>query len=132
MATWTRLGGRTAKGTQTTTDTAPTHLSGDGVNLNDVAGFSVTVEADAGQTFSGAAGSLKAWFDDDALADVSYTPELDLTLPAGAVGQRRISFTGFTVASPRGYLAHIASGLQVTGGGITVTYTCTTLYGSRS
>ena len=132
MATWTRIGGRTVKAVQSTTDTPPVHGSNDGVNLNDVAGFTVTVECDNGQTFSGAGGSLQAWFDDDALADVSYLPEVDLVLPAGAVGKRRVSFGGFTVASPRGFLAHIANGIQVTGGGLTVTYTCSTLYGNRT
>jgi hypothetical protein len=132
MATWIRLGGRTVTSSQTTTDTRPAHGSMDGVNLNDVAGFTVTIECDPGQTFSGAGGSLQAWFDDDAISDVSYLPEVDLVLPAGAVGQRRVSFGGFTVASPRGFLAHIANSIQVTGGGLTVTYTCSTLYGNRT
>jgi hypothetical protein len=132
VATWVRTGGRTVVGKEATTDSAPAHGSMDGVNLNDVAGFSLTVECDNGQTFSGAGGSLLAYFDDDALAGVSYTPELDLVLPAAAVGKQRVTFAGFNVSSPRGFLAHIANGIQVTGGGLTLTYTCTTLYGSRS
>jgi hypothetical protein len=97
-----------------------------------VAGFTVTVECDPGETFAGAGGSLQAWFDDEALSDVSRMPEVDLVLPASVVGQRRVSFGGFTVASPRGFLAHIANGIQVTGGGLTVIYTCSTLRGNRS
>lgn len=134
MATWTRLQtyGRTIRSTQSTTDTPPVHGSGDGVNLNDVGGFALTVECDSGQSFSSANGSLVAYYDDEALADVSYMPEIDITLPASAVGQRRVTFGGFTVASPRGFLAHIASGIQVTGGGLTLTYTCSSLFGERT
>jgi hypothetical protein len=117
---------------QSTTDSTPVHNSMDGVNLNDVSGFSVTMECDAGQTFSGAAGSFLAYYDDDALSDVSYAPELDLVLPASAVGKRRVTFAGFSVACPRGFLTHVAAGIQVTSGGLTVTYTCSSLYGSRT
>jgi hypothetical protein len=132
MATWTRISARTVSGVQTTTDTAPVHNAQDGVNLSDVSGFSVTFECDSGQTFSGVAGSFLAYYDDAALSGVSYTPELDLVLPASAVGQRRITFAGFTVACPRGFLTHIANGIGVTGGGLTVTYTCSSLFGDRS
>lgn len=132
MATWTSLGGRSVRGAQSATDTIPTHGSKPGVNLADVGGFTVTMECDAGQTFATAAGSFQAWYDDELLSDISYMPEVDLVLPTSAVGQRRVSFGGFTVASPRGHLAHIANGIQVTGGSLTVTYTCSTLRGNRS
>jgi hypothetical protein len=132
MAVWTKLTGRSVSGVQSATDTPPVHGAGGGLNLNDVAGFSVTFECDSGQTFSAASGSFQAWFDDPLLSGVSYTPELDLVLPASAIGQRRITFAGFTVATPRGFLAHIANGITVTGGGLTVIYTCSSLHGSQT
>jgi hypothetical protein len=131
MATWEVITGRSVRSVQSATDSAPTGAEA-GLNLSDVSGFSVHVWADTGQTFSGVAGSLVAYLYDDIVGDWSRAPELDLTLPSAATGLRKLVFTGFTVASPRGRLAHIASGIQVTSGGLTLTYSASTLYGDRT
>ena len=132
MATWLRLSGRTVKGTQSTTDTPPAHGDMAGVNLHDVGGFAITFECDDGQSFSGAAGSFVAYYDDESVSGISRLPEMDIVLPAVAIGLQRVTVGGYTVATPRGFLAHIANGIQVTGGGLRVTYTCSTLFGDRT
>jgi hypothetical protein len=124
MATWTSSGSRSVTSVQSTTEaTAPT--ANEGVNLDAVSGFNIYVEADEGQTLTGSGdllGYLKSgirgrWARGDA--------QLDLAIPAEANGHRTYVFSGFTVPSPRGRLAHLCDGVGVSGGGVTITYECT-------
>lgn len=130
-AVWTAISGRSTKGVMAATDTAPTGAE-DGLNLSDVAGFSIHVELEAGQTITAAAGGLKAYLFDPIVGFWSRTPELDVSFASSDVGERRVSRTGYTVSSPRGRLAHIASGMTVSGGGVTVYYSCSILSGERA
>jgi len=131
MATWNRLSGRSTYSTQTATDSAPTS-SEDGLNLADLNGFALTLAADSGQTLTGVGGALQAYFYDDSVGFWARAPELDLNVQTGSVGTRACTFTGFQVSHPRGRLAHICNGISVSGGNLTVTYSCSGLYGDRT
>lgn len=130
--TWTTLAGRSTRGAFTTvSEAAPTTVA-DGMNISDINGFIAYAEADSGQTFTGTSGTLLAYLYDDLVSAWARFPEADLTIPSGAVGTRRCAWSSFSVQTPRGRVAHVPSGLQVSGGGVTVTYACSTLYGERT
>jgi hypothetical protein len=132
MATWATIAGmgRSTESLQATTEAGPPGDS-DGCNLNDVGGFDLVVEATSG-TFGGA-GTLSAYRQHDATVGWSYSPgsTIDLaTLTPSVVGSSRFSVEGWTVANPRGFIAHLANG--ITGvGGVRVRYYCTGLKGER-
>lgn len=132
MATWTLAGAftRSVISKQSTTDSAPT-LATDGMNMDSVAGFNLYVACDTGQTFTGT-GTFPAYvYDSTAGGWAKSDTSLDLAVFPLAIGKSLIVYTGFTVASPRGQIAHIATGVGVTGGGLTLTYTCNSLHGER-
>jgi hypothetical protein len=133
VATWALLPsmGRSSVSVQAASESAPGAT--DGCNLNDVGGFDLVLEADNGETFSGT-GKLDAYRQHDAAVGWAYSPSstIDLaTLTPSIAGQRRFSVEGWTVANPRGAIAHVANGVGVSGGGITVRYYCTGLKGER-
>lgn len=129
MATWTRLEQRTIKSSQTApSDSAPSSAS-DGLDLLAVGGFVLIAECDAGQTFSSASGGFLGYLYDAVVGAWVRASDLDCVVPAAAVGQRRFAWPGFTVANPRGKVAHIASSLSLSGGNITTYYTCTEVSG---
>jgi hypothetical protein len=112
------------------TEAAPTTNAPDGVLLVGVGGFTLIAECDVGQTFQGTGNFLAYLW--DPLSDWAYSNDILVPVPASASGQRRIAFPGWTVSNPRGRVAHIASGVGITGGNITLKYCCTMLKGFRS
>jgi hypothetical protein len=128
MATWMQAGasGLSRKSRQVGTDTAPT-LSSDGQGLTGVGGFDLFVICDAGKTFT-SIGTL-AGYRYDALAGWAPSADLNLSLPSDAIGLAAWAFTGFVVQNPRGAIAHVCTGIGLTGGGLTLIYVCTGLRG---
>lgn len=132
--TWTDFPGkgRSRQAVSTTaTESAPT-LATEGLLLSDLNGFQVRASADAGQTFTGTTGNLDAYIWDDLDQAWCRTPELDLTVSTGQVGKRKIAWASFQVQTPRGRIAHVPNGVQVSSGGVTLTYVCSTLYGEQT
>lgn len=100
----------------TGTEPAPT-LSTQGQSLVGLKGVSVTVEADSGQTLSGA-GTLQAYTWDPVAAGWARNPDLDLPVTVSAA--RRQSFLGIWVPAPTGRIAYAPNGVTVSAGGVTV------------
>lgn len=137
MATWVPLGPRSVYSVQTVNDSAPS-LGTDGVSVAQVPGYSLVLQCDSGQIVAAAAGGLLAYIWDPLSgyplgqaggAWSRVAAAMDLTIPASAVGQPRISWPWNSVAATIGRIAHIASGLSLTGGGITLFYACVGMQG---
>lgn len=98
--------------------------------LQSVAGFTVTLEADSGQTLSGA-GTLAAYTWQDTIAGWARLSDVDITVPAAVAGNRRYGSVSFQVQAPRGRIAFITSGITVSGGSLTVYMIASNLYGDE-
>lgn len=129
MATWSPITGRSTRSVQVATDSAP-NAGTDGAFLDNVAGFNLFAEADAGQTFTGS-GSFTGYLYDEACG-WARALDLDAAVLAGHAGNRRIYLGAFPVSTPRGRVAHAANGVGVSSGGITLYYVCSTLFGERA
>lgn len=131
MATWASLTGtgRSVKSVQTTSDSAPSAAT-DGMPLQSVAGFRVVLEADAGQTLSGA-GTLTCFTWEDAINGWSRLSDADITVPAAIASNRRYGAVSFQVQAPRGRVAFIANGVTVSAGGCTVYMIASNLQGDE-
>lgn len=133
MATWAPLAanltGRSVKSVQTTNDSAPT-VASEGMSLQSVAGFKVVLEADSGQTLSGA-GSLACFTWDDSIAGWARLSDADITVPAAITSNRRYGAVSFQVQAPRGRIAFIASSVTVSAGGLTLYMIASDLYGNE-
>jgi hypothetical protein len=122
MGSWGQQGTFVTQGTVAPTEAAPT-AEHDGFSLGGVGGFSLVVQCDEGQTFNAATGSLLAYLHDPLTGwQRAADSALDLPIPAVALGQRGVVFSGFSVANPRGRICHVPSGVGVTGGSLTITY----------
>lgn len=130
--TWARIGNspRSVVSTQTTSESAPSD-AGDGMLLEDVAGFRVCFSCDAGKTFNDAASVFEAYVYSPSAGRWARSAEHDVTVGALNIGNRDFSVT-FSVASPRGRIAHIANAIGVTGGALTLTYESSALSGNPS
>lgn len=120
--TWSATGARSAKAVATTaTESAPadglTPAEGLGAILSDAKGYYVCVEADSGQTLSGA-GSLLAYLWNPLTGVWARTPDLDFTVTASAT--RGMGFLGAEVVSGRGRIAYVPSGVTVSSGSRTI------------
>lgn len=121
MATWIEIGPRGVRSVQAANETtAPTAT--EGALLTNVAGFDIVVTCDVGQSFSAAAGQLSAYRSYPSIGVARADEALDLAIPASAVSQRRIVFTNFNPKNPVGRVAHLATNLSLTGGGVTIDY----------
>lgn len=133
MATWVKVSGsnRSTQSVQATTESAPT-LGTDGFDLNGVGGFTIHVACDSGQTFNGAVvEAFRAYRYSWITGLWGRSPEHDLDITTDHTGSRVIVFDAWTVSNPRGRLAHVANGVVVTGGGLTLTYEATRLSGEE-
>jgi len=131
VATWVPKAGRSVQSVQATTESAPT-TDIEGVNLDSVSGFTIHFSCDAAQTFSATSGGFLAYVWNEFAQAWSRAPGLDVTVPTAAVGLRRFSDSGWNVSSPRARLAHVASGIAISGGSITLDYTCSLLRGDQA
>lgn len=93
--------------------------SPEGMDWRNVRGFYVRVEADTGQTLSGA-GSLRAYRYDFSGAAWVRVAELDLAVPAGASGLRRYAFGDRATYVRTGCVLYAADGVTVSAGTVTV------------
>lgn len=132
MATWTPLAGRSVTSAQTTTDSAPS-LATDGLNIGSVGSFTLTIEADPGQTLNGG-GVMAAYVYSPLYAagagGWARAPDLDISIPPAVTGNRRYGGISFQVQSPRGSVAHISNNVLVSGGNLTLYYIASDLYGN--
>ena len=131
MATWTQIPGtpRSVSSVQATTEAAPTQAT-DGLYLDEVAGFVLYLVADAGQTLNAAGGSLLGYRYDPNIGTWARAHELDIVLGASDIGGQASAWA-YQVASPRGRVAHVASGVGVTSGGLTLYYFTSYLSGKN-
>jgi hypothetical protein len=120
-ATWVRISDRSFKSVQATTESAPSGAA-DGLNLTNVHAITFWLEADSGQTLSGAG-------DVDIYAYTSSTdwglaPLLVFDVPATAASKRRVVLGTVAIDNPIGRLAMIANGVTVSSGGVTIYAMC--------
>jgi hypothetical protein len=99
--------------------------SPEGMDWRSVRGFYVRLEADSGQTLSGA-GDLRAWRYDFSDAAWVRVPELDLAVPAGASGLRRYGWGERSTVVRTGCVLYAADGVTVSSGTVTVRITAWT------
>jgi len=115
-ASWTYTG-RSARSVQAATEAAPT-LATDGLSLIGVRGVTVWVDAGVGQTITSDAGQIDMYVYDP--ASWGLAPNLVMPIPPGSTGQRRVQLGTIPVDNPRGRLAPISNGLQVSGSTVTL------------
>lgn len=123
-ALWTRppFKGLAVQGYMAPTEAEPVDPE-DGFSLSGVGGFTLVAQCDLGQSFAAAAGSLNAYLHSELTGWVrAGDATLDLQIPASAIGRRAVVFSGFSVANPRDRIAHVASGLALSGGSLTLLY----------
>jgi hypothetical protein len=99
--------------------------SPEGMDWRSVRGFYVRLEADSGQTLSGA-GDLRAWRYDFTDAAWVRVPELDLAVPAGASGLRRYGWGERSTVVRTGCVLYAADSVTVSSGTVTVRITAWT------
>ncbi len=120
--TWTPRGTHSTKAVCTTgTEAAPaaslTLADGLGAFIGDARGWQVIVEADSGQTLSGA-GALTAWQWNPESGVVDRAPYLDLAAPtAGVRGQ---VYAAVERLGQRGRVFYVPTGITVSLGGLTI------------
>lgn len=135
MATWTAQAGvgRSVTSAQVASgETAPTTDDRVGLNLDNVGGFDLTVEADSGQTITASGGKLFAFRFFARIGRWFRASDFDVTIPVEAIGLRSYAIPGWTVANPHGRIAHLTTStapISISGGGLTVAYTATSLHG---
>jgi hypothetical protein len=127
-AAWERVAAYSSKSVQATTEDAPT-LDTEGVELTPCAGFHLFAEADVGQTFSGS-GSVVG-FMWDPICGWARAAELDASFVAADASNRRVFLGAFPVTAPRGRVAHACNAVGVSGGGVTLYYAMSDVYGRR-
>ena len=118
LAGKTRIWTETQGTTSAVTKAAPTLIT-EGMSLEDVDGFRVSVAVDTGVTFSGA-GSLLCYQWDTDLAAWIRNGELDISLTTGAptfvASQRRLAFADQEVKVPSGRVHYACSGVTFSAG----------------
>jgi hypothetical protein len=130
MATWVRVGSRSYRSVQAATEADPSGVAG--TPLAGVGGLGIHVVCDNGQTFTGTGGSLMAFAWDELVALWLPCPGSDLLIPSAAVGKQGFTDLGWTISAPRGRIAHVCKGVQISGGSITITYACSGIVGQKS
>jgi hypothetical protein len=120
--TWSSTGTRSAKAVCTTGTESPpsdslTPPDGAGATVADAMGYYVCVEADSGQTLSGA-GSLKAYAWNPLSGVWARVPDLDLATTTATI--RGLGFIGNEVISRRGRIAYVPSGVTYSSGSLTI------------
>jgi hypothetical protein len=98
------------------------------MSLDDVAGFTVHISCDASESFDDAASTFLAYRYSYYTERWSRSAEHDITVGTANLGQRDFSTT-YTIAAPRGRVAHVANAVSVTGGNLTLTYEASRLSG---
>lgn len=116
---WTLTGTRSGKETQATTRAAPTTDATDGISCTDLSELVIVLEADSGQTLSGA-GTLDCYVYDTAWAAWVLVPDAAKSVPASASGLRRIGFAVLDIPSARGRIMYAANSVTVSSGSVTV------------
>ena len=111
----------------TSTEAAPT-TAHEGADLARTTGFIVVVEADSGQTLSGA-GTLSCWTFNEFTGVWDWCADAIKTVPASAASKRGASFAGDFVTTPRSRIDFRPNGVTVSGGGVTVYIICTDQFG---
>jgi len=97
----------------------------DGASLRSASGWDVYVEADSGQTLSGA-GTLQAYWYSDNQARWMRAPDFDITIPAAAASNRGYYALagspgkGIPVLVQSGRIGYAPNGVTVSSGGVTI------------
>jgi hypothetical protein len=124
MATWTTIladGDRASviRSVQAATESAPSSAD-DGLSLFGMAGFTMMVECDPGQSF-GSGGQLDLYHLDPKVGlPWSLLADREINVPPSVIGLQRFTLV-FDVVRTRGRVAFAANGLVLTGGGVTLT-----------
>lgn len=92
----------------------------EGMDLRNVRGYRLMIEADSGQTLTGS-GNLRAWYYDFGLGAWMRTPALDVAVTLTAT--RRQGFADVTTVVRTGCVLYAADTVGVSGGGVTVRIT---------
>jgi hypothetical protein len=97
----------------------------DGASLRSASGWDVYVEADSGQTLSGA-GSLLAYWYSNTTGRWNRAPDFDISIPAGVASNRGFyplagsPGKGIPVLVQSGRIGYTVSGATASGGGFTI------------
>ena len=97
----------------------------DGLLLDRATAWDVIVEADSGQTLSGA-GTLRAYVYDAGAAGWARAPDFDITVPAGVASARRYyplagsPGKGVPVLASQGRIGYAPNGVTISSGGVTI------------
>lgn len=92
----------------------------EGMDLRGVRGYRLMIEADSGQTLSGA-GNLRAWYYDFAVGAWNRSPALDMAVTLTAT--RRQGYADVATLVRSGCVLYAADGVTVSGGTVTVRLT---------
>lgn len=95
----------------------------EGMDLRSVRGYRLMVEADSGQTLSGA-GNLRAYYYDFTVGAWARTPELDVAVTL--TGVRRQAYADVTSPVRTGCVLYAADTVTVSGGTVTLRITAWT------
>lgn len=117
-ATWVHAGVRSVTSVQATTESAPT-LATEGLDLSAVRSVRVFLEADTGQTLSGA-GDVDLYVYGRTMEAWALAPFEPFTVPSDAAGARRVLVGTVRIDHSSGRMAPICRGVTVSGGGVTV------------
>ena len=90
-----------------------------GASLTNVGGYTVFLEADAGQTLSGS-GTLYAYLYNPQTSKWHYAPDLSFVVPSSATGQSGVGFIGVYVSSPWGRVCYRPNAVGVSAGNLTI------------
>lgn len=130
MATWESTGPRSVKSVQAPSGEEPPSGSA-GLLIDAVGGFSLHLACDEGHTFTAAAGKLAAWIQNPKTKRWSRSMDssLDVAITLKAVGQGELVWSNFPVNVPAGRIAHVAEGMALSGGELTLHYVATGHHG---
>jgi hypothetical protein len=120
--TWSSTGSRSAKAVCTTGTESPpadglTPAEGVGATISDAMGYHVVVEADSGQTLSGA-GALRAYVWNPFSGVWGRAPALDLATTTASV--RGLALGNLAIFAPRGRIAFVPNGVTLSSGSLTI------------
>jgi hypothetical protein len=93
-------------------------LYNEGAQLEGCDAVTIWIATEPGQSFSGENGQVDIWQYD--VGEWGVAPALSLLVPPGSTGKSRVQLGTMLIDNPRGRLAPICNGIQVTAGNVLV------------